>query len=118
MKTVKSGDYIFNNDGKFGHVTYVYEQNGETKVQYLLEDDADYNYKTTSADLIIVIPRLQFANNRISLNKVKPGSLVQIVGGNFCHITRIFAANSGDSYIETTDNSYSFLLPSELNFIG
>lgn len=116
MKTVKSGDYIFNNDGKFGTVVRVYEESTYTKVQYY-EDGCNFS-SSTYVDSVIVIPVLKFVNNLIPLNKVKPGSLVQIVGGNFCHITRIFAANSGDAYIETTDNSYSFLLPSELNFIG
>lgn len=118
MQTVKSGDYIFTNEGKFGTVTYAYEQNGETKVQYLHEDDNDYNYKTTYPDYVIVIPVLKFANNKIPLNKVKPGSLVQIVSsGKFCHITRLVTAESDDIYIETTQVNVTFD-PSELNFIG
>lgn len=117
MQNVKSGDYIFNSNGKLGIVVCVYEENNETKVQYLLEND--YNYKTTSADSVIVIPRLQFANFPVALNKVKPGSLVQIVSsGNFCHITCFNTAASGAIYIETTDNAYSTFHPSELNFIG
>jgi preprotein translocase subunit YajC len=118
MQTVKSGDYIFNNDGKFGIVTNVYTENTYAKVQYLLDDENTYNYKNTYVDSVIVIPSLKFANFPVELNKVKPGSLVQIVGGNFCHITRLVTAESGDIYIETTDNDYSTFVPSELNFIG
>jgi preprotein translocase subunit YajC len=119
MQKVKTGDRIYLGDGVFGYATCIAKDlDGFEKVQCLLDDSEDYSYKTIPIELVRVIPTLAFANEEVTLIKVKPGTLVQIVGGHFCHITRLTTSKMGEIYIETTDSQYITYAPSELYFIG